>query len=486
MMYILLLLPAVCGLIALLVRNHPLSRILLTGTAVVHAASLVPYWIAGLPSATSHWLQLDELGLLFLSLASLLFLAAAITATAYLQQQRTPSDAPALHMNESAFIGCLLLFLATMTLVCLSQNFGILWIGIEATTLASAPLIFFHRNNRSLEATWKYLLICSIGIALALMGNLFLSVSAQAASADGTISLLLPDLLRMAPLLHDQWLNAAFVFLLIGYGTKMGLAPMHTWLPDAHSEAPSLVSALLSGALLNCAFLGILRGFAICSAAGQADMAKDLLLALGMLSLLIAAIFILGQTDYKRMLAYSSVEHMGLLALGIGLAGEATFGAMYHAVNHSITKGMLFLLAGNILAAWHTKKTRSISGLLRIQPLTGFLWIAGFLAITGTPPFGTFFSEWIILREAFVQHRYLLGSVALLELAVIFMGMASIMLRMTQGPAPEQPIVSHDNKRTLLPPLALGLLALLLGIHLPEPLAQLLHSIAQLLNGGSL
>ncbi|NCC52843.1 MAG: NADH dehydrogenase FAD-containing subunit, partial [Spartobacteria bacterium] len=297
----LILLPAMAGIAAFFIPAPRWSRRLLLTTAVCHPALLVPFWATGLPAANTDWFQLDGIGLLFLSIISLLFLAATVSATVYLPQQASTGG----HMRESTFTGCLLFFLATMSFVCLCRDFGLLWIGVEATTLASAPLIFFHRNNRSLEATWKYLLICSVGIALALMGNLFLTVSAQYALCGREASLWIPHLMEIAPRLNGPWLKAAFVFLLIGYGTKMGLAPMHTWLPDAHSEAPSLVSALLSGALLNCAFLGILRAFALCVATGEAAFAKDLLLVLGLLSLLVAAVFILGQTDYKRMLAYS-------------------------------------------------------------------------------------------------------------------------------------------------------------------------------------
>ena len=224
---------------------------------------------------------------MFLTLTSLLFLASSFYAVAYLRgerdQPRADFEEGFLFSNarEASFTGCLLLFLAAMTLVTLSQHLGLLWVAVEATTLASAPLIYFHRHHRSLEATWKYLLICSVGIALALLGIFFLAV---AASSPGTVrvSLVLNDLLLAAPHLNPLWLKAAFVLMLVGYGTKMGLAPFHTWLPDAHSEAPSVASALLSGALLNCAFLGILRIHQVCVASGLADFSERLLLVLGL------------------------------------------------------------------------------------------------------------------------------------------------------------------------------------------------------------
>src|SRR5260370_9221057 len=305
-----------------------------------------------------------------------------------------------------------------MTLVTLSQQLGLLWVAVEATTLASAPLIYFHRHHRSLEATWKYLLICSVGIALALLGIFFLAVAATSPGS-AAVSLVLKDLLSDAPHLSLLWLKAAFVLMLVGYGTKMGLAPFHSWLPDAHSEAPSVASALLSGALLNCAFLAILRIHQICVASGLVDFSERLLLVLGVFWRAVAAIFIAGQVDYKRMLAYSSVEHMGILAVGVGLGGAGLFGAMLHVINHSLTKVMLFMVAGNLLAVYHSKTARNVSGALQVLPISGLLWVLGFLAITGSPPFGPFLSEFTILKAALDQGRSFVAIAYLVLLAII-------------------------------------------------------------------
>ncbi len=286
--------------------------------------------------------------------------------------------------------------------------------------------------------------------------------------------------------LNTPWLKGAFLLLLVGYGTKMGLAPLHTWLPDAHSEAPSVVSALLSGALLNCAFVGILRVFQICAAAGLASYVQGYLVLFGLASIAIAAAFLLAQRDYKRLLAYSSVEHMGILALGVGLGGTAAFGALLHAVNHSFTKAMLFLLAGNILAAYRTKSAHEVRGILRRIPVTGALWLAGLFAITGSPPFGTFVSELLILRGAVEQGRLVIAGLYLALLAVIFVGMAATMTRMAQGPAPEAPgaVAPREGGLSVGPPLALGLVVCLLGIYLPPGLDAVLHRAAQALGGG--
>ena len=387
-------------------------------------------------------MAIDAAALLFLSITSVLFLAAAVYAVGYLANESRPGkhhddeeELPFVNFPEAVFAGCLLLFLATMTLVAVSRHLGLMWVGVEATTLASAPLIYFHRHHRSLEATWKYLLICSVGIALALLGNFFVAVAARSAGGP-MIHLTIDDLVAHADSLNPLWLKAAFLFFLVGYGTKMGLAPLHTWLPDAHSEAPSVVSALLSGALLNCAFLTILRTHSLLSAAGLAVFSSDLLVLFGLISMAVAAVFILGQADFKRMLAYSSVEHMGILSLGIGIGGVATFGAMLHTVNHSLTKAMLFLAAGNILALYRTKSTTRVRGVLRTLPITGVLWLAGFLAIVGSPPFGPFLSELTILKGVLDAGRPVVAVAYLLALAIVFVGMATIFLRMAYGPPP--------------------------------------------------
>jgi len=376
-----------------------------------------------------------------------------------------------------------------------SKHFGLLWVAVEATTLASAPLIFFHRQRSALEATWKYLLVCSVGIALALLGNFFLAVAASAPGR-APIPLVVEALVAAGKSLDPMWLQAAFIFLLVGYGTKMGLAPMHTWLPDAHSEAPAVVSALLSGCLLNSAFLALLRAFQVLNAAGMRDFAQSLLLAFGLISLLFAAVFIIGQTDYKRLLAYSSVEHMGILAFGIGIGGLGTWGSLLHTLNHSLTKAMLFLVAGNIYLATHTKQMRGVGGLGHQMPMTGTLWLLGLFAITGAPPFGPFISEFTILRAAFHTGHYYAATAMLFLLAVIFIAMSGGMINMVQGQprrglgpgavvggADGLPAPVSESTLTILPPLLLALLVLILGLYLPPTLSQLLAQGAGLLTG---
>lgn len=482
--------PALAGLASFVTRRNDVRRISLVATAAMHLVFTVAVWLHRPDPIMDGWLQVDALGLVFLSIVSSLFMAAAVYAVSYLSKEqpgaRPDFEESVLFVNEpeAVFVGCLLLFLSTMTLVTMSHNFGLLWVAVEATTLTSAPLIYFHRHHRSLEATWKYLLICSVGIALALLGTFFLAFAASGKEAAG-VPLVLSELLANASSLRIPFLKVAFLFMLVGYGTKMGLAPLHSWLPDAHSEAPSVVSALLSGALLNCAFLAVLRMTQVLDATRSGEFARGLLLVFGLLSVAIAAVFIVAQLDFKRMLAYSSIEHMGILAVGVGIGGLGSFGAMLHAVNHSLTKGMLFLVAGNILARYRTKSTQAITGLLVGLPRSGVLWVAGLFAITGTPPFGLFQSELTIIRASFDTGHPLVAVVLLVALGIIFVGMASIVLAMVYGstPSSQKLPASRESFASVIPPAILCVAVLVLGIYVPPALNQLLTDAARLLGG---
>jgi hydrogenase-4 component F len=477
--------PALAAALAFGTRSRRLREVWLLGTALGHVGlvgALAWHPPAAEPGA---WLGLDALGLLFLVVVSALFALVAAYTVGYLRREpvdpRGDFDEGFLFSNEpeSAFVGCLLLFLATMSLVTVSRHLGLLWVAVEATTLASAPLIYFHRHHRSLEATWKYLLVCSVGIGFALLGNV--ALVAAAAGRAGS-SLALDALLRLAPELDRGWLDAAFLLFLVGYGTKMGLAPMHTWLPDAHSESPSPVSALLSGALLNCAFLGILRAHEVLDAAGAPELAAAPLRVFGLLSMAVGAFFLVRQPDYKRMLAYSSVEHMGIVALGVGIGGTAVFGAMLHALSHSLAKAALFLVAGNLLGRYASKRAPDVRGALALQPRSAALWIAGLLAIAGMPPFALFLSEFTILRAALDSRPWIVLPFLGL-LAVAFAAMTSVGLPMALGEAPAGVPRAREPRSALWPPALLALVLLGLGLYLPAPVRSLLEGAAHVIGG---
>ena len=448
---------------------------LLLAGAGAHAAGMVALWLRPEPPLAEGYLFLDAAGKVVLSTTSALFLATAVYAQGYLR--RRPEK------DNRVFVSGLLGLLAAMTVVGLAQHLGILWVAIELTTLATAPLIYFNRNARSLEAAWKYLLVSSLGIALALLGTFFIALSG--AGPGGPRSLLVGALVEAGPGLSKPWVRAAFVFLLVGYGTKMGLAPLHSWKPDAYGEAPGILGALLAGGVTNVAFLSLARVFQVTRAAGEAAFACDALIGLGLLSMALAAVFMAGQRDFKRMLAYSSVEHMGILAIGLGLGGGAVAGAFYHVLNNGLAKGVLFLTAGNIHRAYGSKRVDEVRGASRRLPLSGPLFFAGFLAVTGTPPFSPFWSEFVILNGALGKGRYAVGGLFILFLAVVFVGMGATVLKVVQGDdrgAPERPGFA-DSWLTAGPPLALLASVLALGLWLPAPLAALFRSAAALMGG---
>lgn len=470
----LIFVPAIAAVVAYVLPSRG-RGLLLVGTAALHLALVGLLWVGPGDQALGGWLAEDALGRLILTLVSTLFLAVSHYAVAYLREE-TPR-------GGRAFASCMLAFLAAATIVTLSHHFALLWIGMESTTLAVAPLIYHRHDRRSLEAVWKYLVLSSVGIAFALLG-IFLLATAQPAGGVGGRPLVLDDMIGHAAALDPTWLRAAFVFMLIGFGTKMGLAPLHSWKPDTYGEAPSLVGGLMAGALTSCAFLGLLRVVSICFAANLDAFIRPALIGFGLFSLVIAAAFIIGQGDIKRLLAYSSVEHMGLLVLGIGLGGAGAWGAVLHAVNNGLVKVMVFLAVGNVVLVTGTSAVQGIRDVLRRLPVTGVLLIVGLFAVTGSPPFGMFLSELTILSAAVAEHHaWIAGTVAVL-LAVIFVGIAAMILEIVYAPAESRPRAGgRDRWGLTLAPAVLALLALGLGVYLPGPLADALTSAAAVLGG---
>ena len=459
------------GSVFVLPQRKSRNRMLLFA-AVLHTACVFSLWKFKPAMALNGFLGLDALGLLVLSVISVLFLMVSFYLMGYFKNES--------EVSHKIFIGFLLFFLSFMTLVTLSRHFGLLLIGIEATTLSSVPLINFVQTKQTIEATWKFLMICLIGVALAILGTYFLAV----AGLNNVQSLFIDKLLNHATELSLPWLKMSVIFLLIGCGTKMGLAPMHTWLPDAHSQAPSPVSALLSGCLLNCAFLSILRVGQVCHAAGQTQFFSSMLILLGLISMGVAYVFILGQEDYKRMFAYSSVEHMGILAIGIGLGPIGIYGALFHMINNAFTKGIAFLVTGNLYKQYHSKKVSEVRGVLRSYPITGIFLLAGFLAVSGVPPFGTFISELIILYAAVIGHHYMVALFYCLFLALIFIGIAGIVLKMAEGSPVDATAKPHkESLSMIIPILFLILIVLMLGFYIPPFLDNVLQKATGLLGG---
>jgi hydrogenase-4 component F len=469
-----ILLPILLAGLAAAIPSNRLRPWILPAAAACHLGMTIFVLMnPGLPSGGGSWLDLDPPGKLVLLVVSVLFFFCSIYCVGYLRYRRERSN--------RVFVACLLAFLGVMSLVAWSQHLGLMWVAIEATTLSTAPLIYFNRSKRAIEATWKYLLVGSVGIALALLGTFFLAYSALPAGLEP--SMMMGELMSSAAGLSKPWLRAAFVLLLVGYGTKMGLAPMHTWKPDAYGEAPGVVGAVFAGGVTSCAFLAFLRVYRVCLAAGEGVYVSRILLCMGLLSMAVAGLFMIGQRDFKRMLAYSSVEHMGILIVGLGIGGPALYGTMLHVATNGMTKGLLFLSAGNIHRAYASKSTDEVHGALRRLPLSGALFLAGFLAITGSPPFGPFVSEFSILNGAFAAGRFVTAGLFLLFLLVVFIGMGKTVLKVVQGRPPVEVLDEpyRDGFLTIAPVFCLMALVLLLGLYIPRPLSDLLNDAVRYL-----
>jgi len=441
-----------------------ISQIGLAITLII--AGLVTYEVLFKSTIDAGMWYVDSLSVLFIALIAVISFLVGLYALSYLEHEisegvLTPRDIRHYHV----FIQ---LFLFTMFLVVTVDSLGLMWIAIEATTLTSAYLVGFYKKEESLEAAWKYIIICSVGIALALMGVTLMYASSLGVFGDSPSALDWSALMAIAPDLDPALLKLSFIFIIAGYGTKAGLAPMHTWLPDAHSQAPSPVSAMLSALLLNCAMYGIIR-FYIITEIAIPGFASSLMLYFGLFSLLIAAVFITITKDLKRLLAYSSIEHMGIVAIGLGIGGFwGITGVLVHIMAHSITKSMLFMSAGDIVQSYGTRDIASISGILQRLPFSGSIFTAGTLAIIGMPPFSIFIGEAIILYAALQYGMIWQSAVFIILLLIIFVSFTYRILPMTNRIDDSH----HEAHKTpLLRSLPLGLLfigSLLLGLLMPE------------------
>lgn len=492
MLYLFFILPAFAGTAAFFIRSSIVLRWLMLSCSVIHTGLLILALFFRDIFEGGNWIGLDAPGLFFLLITSILFLGASLYSQGQTEEEIEADNeedetygALISSEPESVFIGSILFFLSCMSLLSISRHMGLIWVALEGTTLATAPLIFYHRQPSSIEATWKYLLVCSVGISLGLLGNFFLSVAASS-RANESVPLFIDKLLQNASALDKVWLKAAFILFMVGYGTKMGLAPMHTWLPDAHSEAPPAASALLSGTLLNCAFFALARTHQIMAAAGESIFSQKLFIFFGLFSMLVASIFILSQKNYKRLLAYSSIENMGIIALGFGLGGIGAFAAILHALLHSLSKSALFFASGNILRIFGSKSSDQVSGLLKLSPKNGLLWIAGFLAITGSPPFGTFFSEIFILKSALFK-GFVVTILYLFALIIVFVGMAKVFLGMALGELREEEGLRIRNIKIssscIIPPALFLFLVFLFSFWIPTPVFNLIRETAETLGG---
>jgi hydrogenase-4 component F len=425
------------------------------------------FWMINPPVvAPGAWIGFDPLARALLPAVSLLFFICSIYAVPYL---RIREERP-----NRAFVSLLLIILGLLSAGHQSRHLGILWITTEAVTLATVPLLHFNGTPKALEATWKYLLVGGTGIALSLLGSFCLGYASLYGGGGGDLTF--NALAGQGAALSRPWVLIAWVLILVGYGTKMGLAPMHTWKPDAYGEAPVLVGAILAGGVTTVAFAAILRVRCVVDAAGAGDVANLTLLSIGIFSMVVAALFLLGTPDFKRMLAYSSVEHMGILCVGAGLGSLGITAALFHVWSNSLTKGSMFLSAGNIRRAAGSSRMEDVSGMSVIAPQSATLFIVGMFAITACPPFAPFFSELQVIRASLGAWH---GAVTFIFAACLLLAFCG-MMRVVFGVAYGKPHVATstcgktfiETSGVIVPPLLLLILSLWLGLFTPELLRE--------------
>ena len=485
---VILLAPLAAVLGCQLIRSPRFAEYLNLAASVIAFAAvlwLLPIALGGPYILLHGYIIVDPLGAWVLLTCSAVYLLASVYAVGYMRALDEPRR---LHRFYALFAG----FALTIFLGPLMNNIGVYWIAIELTTLVSTFLVGFEKTREGVEAAWKYIVIVSAGISLALLGIVFYYWSASL-HLGPTYDLTWATLRSVAPQLNPTLALAAFLLVFIGFGTKVGLAPMHTWLPDAHSEGPAPVSAMLSGALLNTAMIGIVRFIHVTDAVRLGALPRTVVVVIGALSLAIAALFITRQTDVKRLMAYSSVEHMGVMTLGFGFGGPLGIaGALYHMLNHSLNKSLMFFGSGDALHAFHSKRIGRIHHVLVAMPIAGALWVAGAVAITGAPPFGLFLSEFTILRAGLAGPNAWAVYVMLVLLVVIFIGFLNHFRAMYFGESAEAEAATvrwrpaPEERIWCVLPMWLALVPLLaLGLWWPSAFSHYFSVIALRLGGGA-
>jgi hydrogenase-4 component F len=474
------LLAALAGLLPMPVR----AREAVTVAAACGCAAMVAVLMIGdeLPvRGFSDYVYVDGLSLVLALTVALVYLCASVFAVGYFNYERGHRD---FHIYNRRFHILFNVFAACLFLVPFSGNLMVLWIAVELTTVTSALLVGLEKSTGAAEAAWKYILIASSGLVLGLLG-LTLLYFAALGPLGSHFNPTFPVFLGAASHLAPDTTRLAFALIVLGFGAKAGLVPMHTWLPDAHSEGATPVSALLSGALLADAMYGIFRVYPIVARAVGSTYPTTLLLAFGVASILLAGFVALRQTNLKRLYAYSSIEHMGILALGVGIGGPiALYGVMLHVIAHGVTKALAFFGAGSVLQRFATKDSRRVRGLSALMPGTALFVVAGGFGISGLPPSGLFRSEILIVLGAFQRNAFAVGAVLLLCVSLVFVGILRLVNPMVFTPAPTG-VQRGESSRVMV--VAMGLAAIpafALGVVIPGPLDHILHAAATVVGGG--
>ncbi|HEY1519917.1 MAG TPA: proton-conducting transporter membrane subunit [Solirubrobacteraceae bacterium] len=466
--------------------DRPVSGWISTGAAIGAFVAVLVAVFAYHASRGQHALGsaffVDGLSGVFLLAVAFVYAVVAIYSVGYLQPRVGHIQLRRVYWPLLNLFG--LALLATPMVA----NLGVLWVAVELTTVVSALLVTSEGSDQSLEAGWKYIVIGSAGLALGLLGIVLIYASGVPSLGDH-YSPTYSVLHAAGPHLNRALVHAGFAFVLVGFGTKVGLVPMHAWLPDAHSEGPSPISAMLSGALLAGALYAVLRVGAIAQLAVGPSYVHVLLLAFGAMSLVLAAFFTLRQSNYKRLLAYSSIEHMGIVSLGLGIGGPiAAYGAFFHVLVHAAGKTLAFFGAGGLLSRYETREADEVRGVIRTAPFTGMMVLLGALAITGVPPFGIFRSELLIVTGGFSRSAFAFAGLLVVFANVAFVGVYQVFHRMVISP-PDPSVTTPERVTRPEPPLMAAamlvslVVVLVLGLWIPGPLDRLLHSAVTVIGG---
>lgn len=440
-------------------------------------------------SQNNGFLYVDHLSALVALLTAFVYLACAPYAVGYLKRDvslgflATDGNQRAILAKLRMFYTLTPLFAFCMYLVVVANNLGVMWVAIESTTLASIFLVTFYGRETSLEAAWKYAMIGGVGLSMALFGTVLTYYSAHQVLGSESVSALNWSVLSLQAAHFDKAvMRLAFILILLGFGTKVGLAPMHTWKPDAYCEAPVPVAALMSTAVLNCAVYGLARFYVLTVRCLGPDFASNLLMLFGLLSVGVAVPFIMFQRSSRRMLAYSSIEHGGIMVLGLGFGGAlGVLGMLLHMTYHSVTKPLLFLSVGNIQQ--HTgndSRRKGAGGLVHVLPVSAPMFLLGALAVTGTPPFSMFQSEFMVLRAGFAGEHMGLSVVFVVCIVAIFCGFFHHVTQLVLGPPSGAPREQFSMWKRY-PIIGLALVVIAIGFWMPGPLYQLIDGAAHIL-----
>ncbi|KHE93590.1 MAG: hydrogenase 4 subunit F [Candidatus Scalindua rubra] len=431
---------------------------------------------------------IDALSAYILSIVILVSVAVAIYSVRYMGREFQEGLISIKELKD--FYALLHLFIFTMLLAAVSNNIAIFWVAIESTTIVSSLLVGFYKDRESIEAAWKYIILCTVSLVFGLLG-VFIIYYASSIVLVGEGTLNWTELREIAHDMNPKTVKLAFLFILVGYGAKAGFAPIHNWLPDAHSQAPTPVSALLSGVLIKCAFLGIIRFAIIGNECLGISYCGNLLMIFGLVSMGVASAFILVQNNFKRLLAYSSIEHIGIIAIGMGIGGFCgVYGSLLHMLNHAIVKPLLFFTTGEIKLKYHTTAIDKIKGAMVTLPIVGTVMLVAALAIAGAPPFNIFLSEFTILKAAVDGGNWVTFSLFIIFATIIFAGLLRNFGSMVFGrpnidhdEQEKKQIVKNGNKIGIGIIVVMAVIMLVLGLHIPGFLDEMLKSSVKIIAG---